>query len=405
MAERRRSGNRRNSGRTRRSRTTARHSTRPARAKINWGGGLYDHSMLFLVLFLVVFGLIMIYSTSYYTATLKMNDSMYYLKRQAIMALAGILFMLLISKVDYRILMKNMPGLPIKWPSFMLFCSILLQIYVLVAGEEYNGAKRWISLGPLGTFQPSDLAKIAIIVYIAYTIQLNPRALDSPKGFIRIAIPVGVDLALIAKENVSTALVLGLILGGVCFIASKTKWYYFLVVLFGIGVGAAILVFGEGFRMSRIQMWLDVEGMEEAFQIRQGLYAVAAGGLFGRGLGQSIQKLGYVPEAQNDWIFSIICEELGMFGACAVIFVFILLLARIFQISINAPDLFGGLIGTGVLIHVAAQVIINIAVVTNSMPSTGVALPFISYGGTSVFILLLEMGLVLSVSNRVRMEE
>ena len=132
---------------------------------------------------------------------------------------------------------------------------------------------------------------------------------------------------------------------------------------------------------------------------------MAAGGLFGRGLGQSIQKLGYVPEAQNDWIFSIICEELGMFGACAVIFVFILLLARIFQISINAPDLFGGLIGTGVLIHVAAQVIINIAVVPNSMPSTGVALPFISYGGTSVFILLLEMGLVLSVSNRVRMEE
>ena len=156
--------------------------------------------------------------------------------------------------------------------------------------------------------------------------------------------------------------------------------------------------------MERIQIWLDVENHENGFQILQGLYAIASGGLTGTGLGGSMQKLGYVPEAQNDMIFSIICEELGLFGAATVMILFGMLIWRLFMISINAPDLFGGLVGAGILIHIALQVVINIAVVTNSIPSTGIALPFISYGGTSVLVMLGEMGIALSISNQITYE-
>ena len=369
--------------------------------------GLYDHTMLLLIFFLVGFGLVMIYSTSSYAATVDKGHSMFYLKRQGLMAVMGIFAMLLLSKLDYRFWMKRLPGLSVEWPTFLLWLSVILQLYVLFFGVELNGAKRWISLGPLGTFQPSDFAKIAIILYVANLIHRNPRELDTFKGFVKIAALPVVDVALIGKENMSTAIVLILIIGGMCFIASKNRGYYFIIILIAIVGILAVLFLGEGFRMQRVNTWLNLEKIginDQTYQIMQGLYAIAAGGIFGKGLGQSTQKLGYVPEAQNDWIFSIICEELGIFGACCIILVFILLLWRMVQIAVNAPDLFSGMVCTGVIIHIAAQVLINVAVVTNSMPSTGVALPFISYGGTSVAMLLAEMGLVLSVSNRVTID-
>lgn len=367
--------------------------------------GVYDYSMLFLVILLVCFGLIMIYSTSYYSATLHKNgDSMYYLKRQALLVVAGIVVMLVISKFDYRILLKCFPRTKIHIVPFVYLVSVLLQIYVLINGVDINGAKRWISLGPLGTFQPSDFAKIATILLISYMIYLQPRALDSIKGFIRIAIYILVLIGLIGIENMSTAIVIAALLFCMCVVASRKKLYFVGMAGCGVLGALAYILFGDAFRMQRVQIWLHVEEHEKGFQILQGLYAIASGGIFGKGLGQSMQKLGYVPEAQNDMIFSIICEELGMFGAFCVILLFLLLLWRIFQIAVNAPDLFGGMICTGVMIHVAVQVIINIAVVTNSIPSTGVPLPFISYGGTSVAMLLMEMGLVLSVSNQITIE-
>lgn len=365
------------------------------------GGGFYDFSLLFLTLLLACFGLIMIYSTSYYSAVTQRGDAAYYLKRQGAMVVAGIVVMLVISKYDYRVLLKRIRKTPVRWPSILLIGSILLQFYVLVAGEEYNGAKRWINIGPLGTFQPSDFAKFAIIIYTAYMIHLHPRLLDHFKGFMRIALFVVIDIGLVGIENMSTAIIMTLILGGMCFIASRNKKYFWILIVAAVVVLVVVLNFGEGFRMARIEAWRNVETDQNGYQILQGLYAIASGGIFGRGLGQSTQKLGYIPEAQNDMIFSIICEELGVFGACCIVLLFIMMLWRIFQIAVNSKELFGGMVCVGVLLHIAAQVLLNIAVVTNTVPSTGVALPFISYGGTSVAMLLVEVGVVLSVSNRV----
>lgn len=365
----------------------------------------YDYSLLFLTLFLVCFGLIMIYSTSSYSAQLKHDDSMYYLKRQGICAIAGIIAMLLISKVDYRIFLKKLPFFRVRCVTLAYVGCLVLQTLVLIPGigKEYNGARRWLKIGPI-QFQPSDLSKVAVILFVAYMIYQHPKRINKFSGFLRVVLYIAPMIALIGKENMSTAIIIIGVTGGVCFVASKNK-KYFIVAIVGVALlAAAFLVFGEGFRMQRIEIWLDVENHEKGFQILQGLYAIASGGLTGTGLGGSMQKLGYVPEAQNDMIFSIICEELGLFGAVSVMILFGLLIWRLFIISINAPDLFGGLVGTGILIHIALQVVINIAVVTNTIPSTGIALPFISYGGTSVMLMLAEMGIALSISNQIKYE-
>lgn len=364
----------------------------------------YDYSLLFLTIFLSCFGLIMIYSTSSYTAQVKFSDEAYFLKKQLVSVVIGIIAMVAVSKIDYHIFVKKLPGLPLKLVTAGYFLAIALQTYVLFFGKEINGAKRWIPLGPLGTFQPSEVSKVVTIVFVAYIVNLLPRSLNRMGGFIRIMIFMLPIIGLIAAENLSTALVVSAISVGICFVASKKKWYYFVFGIFFVLAVVAYIFLGDAFRSVRIQVWLDVENHVQGFQILQGLYAIASGGLFGTGLGNSMQKLGFIPESHNDMIFSIICEELGLFGAVAVILLFVLLIWRLFIISINSPDLFGGLICTGILIHIAVQVIINIAVVSNSIPSTGIPLPFISYGGTSISILLAEMGLALSVSNQIRTE-
>ena len=207
----------------------------------------------------------------------------------------------------------------------------------------------------------------------------------------------------IVIENLSTAIVIVGIIVAICFVASRKKWYY--AVVGGAGVAAIAAFIGlVSFRATRFRVWLNVETEPLGYQILQGLYAIASGGIFGVGLGKSMQKLGFIPESHNDMIFSVICEELGLFGAVLLILVFVLVIWRLFIIAISSPDLFGGLICVGVLAHIAIQVIINIAVVTNSIPSTGIPLPFISYGGTSVAILLAEMGIALGVSNQIKYE-
>ncbi len=363
----------------------------------------YDYSLLFLILFLVCFGLVMIYSTSSYNAQRLLGDPAHYFGRQALFAGAGILIMIFVSKIDYHTYITNLPIIKMKPVYLLYFMCIILQTYVLIFGDVIKGAKRWIDLGPLGRFQPSELTKIAVIIFTAYIVNLAPRRLDKFTGFLKIVIFIAPLLGLILIENFSTALVVGVIMVAICFVASKKKAYYIISGLLFGAIGS-IFVFFVSYRSDRIKIWLNVETHPKGYQILQGLYAIASGGLFGKGLGESIQKLGFIPESHNDMIFSVICEELGLFGACALILLFILLIWRMFIIAINAPDLYGGLIATGVIAHIAIQVLLNIAVVTNTIPSTGIPLPFISYGGSSVMVILFEMGIVLSVSNQIKGE-
>jgi cell division protein FtsW len=363
----------------------------------------YDYSLLFLILFLVCFGLVMIYSTSSYNAQRILGDATYYLSRQALLGGAGILIMLFVSKIDYRIYIKKLPIIKIRPITILYFLCIFLQIYVIAFGNDIKGAKRWIEIGALGRFQPSELSKIAVILVTAYIVNMAPRKLDKIWGFLRVLLFISPLLGLVIAENFSTGLIIGIIMVAISFVASKKK-AYFIVSGAILGALASLMIFFVDFRSARIDAWRNVETHELGYQILQGLYAIASGGIFGKGLGESMQKLGFIPESHNDMIFSVICEELGLFGAISLILLFVLLIWRIFIIAINAPDLFGGLIATGVLAHIASQVLINIAVVTSTIPSTGIPLPFISYGGSSLMVILFEMGIVLSVSNQIKAE-
>jgi len=363
----------------------------------------YDYSLLFLVLFLICFGLIFVYSSSSYNAQRDFHDPMHFLSRQALFAGAGILVMIMVSKIDYRIYAKPLPIIKLKPLTILYFICMALQAYVLIFGNATKGSKRWIEIGSLGRFQPSELTKIAVILFTAYVVDLAPKKLDKFKGFIRVCIYIVPILALIVVANLSTTIIVCVIMVSICFVASRKNMYFIVTGLIFGGFGALMTILFP-YRSDRIEAWLHVETASNGYQILQGLYAIASGGIFGKGLGESMQKLGFIPESHNDMIFSIICEELGLFGAFALILLFILLLWRIFIIAINSTDLFGSLIATGVLAHIASQVLISIAVVTNSIPSTGITLPFISYGGSSVMVLLFEMGIVLSVSNQIKGE-
>lgn len=362
----------------------------------------YDYSLLFLTLFLVGFGLIMIYSSSSYTAPLKNLPPTHFIKQQGIAAALGLFIMVVVSKIDYRFYLRKFPVLKIRMVTLLYLICIILQIAVLRFGDKINGQRRWLDIIGI-KFQPSEISKVATILFVAYMISLAPKQLDKFGGFMKIGIYMIPLLGLIATANLSTGIVIAGIVFSMCFVASRKKGYFFWVT--GIMMGAiALFIKFESYRAERIDVWLNVETHEKGYQILQGLYAIASGGIFGVGLGESMQKMGFIPESYNDMVFTIICEELGLFGAVAIIALFVLLLWRLFIIAISAPDLFGSLIVVGVLTHIAIQVILNIAVVTNSMPATGVPLPFISYGGTSVTILLAEMGIVLSVSNQIKYE-
>lgn len=363
----------------------------------------FDYSFLFVIIFLICFGFLMLYSASSYSAQLKYGDSTYFLRKQITASLLGVVAMLFCTFVDYRWWQKYI--------NLIYFGSIVSIFLVLTPlGLEFNGARRWIGVGS-ASIQPAELVKMAVILTMAHMISQNSKHLKNWKVFLKILVYalIGAGLVAVVTSNLSSAIIIFGIAVVMLFVASPQYKIFVAVaigaiVLVGGFIGIGLLSGEAGFRFSRIMVWLDPESYasEGGYQVLQGLYAIGSGKIFGKGLGQSVQKLGFIPEAQNDYIFTIICEELGVVGAVAVIMMFIFLIRRMVVIAGNAPDLFGSMVVVGVMAHISIQVILNIAVVTNSIPNTGVTLPFISYGGTSVLFLMSEVGLVLSVSRRIK---
>lgn len=366
----------------------------------------YDYSLLFITIVINIFGLIMIYSASSYTAQLKYNDAAYFVSRQALYVFAGFILMLIASKIDYHIYSR------IAIAGYVV--AAMLMLYVTFFGRVINGKRRWISIGSF-SFQPTEVAKLAIILMISAYIVAMGKQINTWKGLLTVMAIDAPLAAIVAANNLSS----GIILVGIAFVISFVATNKYAIYAGCVGAGVALIALIRplsaalhaigilrGYQYSRIMVWLDPSSYPQdgGYQVLQGLYAIGSGGLMGKGLGESIQKMGFVPEAQNDMIFSIICEELGLFGAATLVLLFLYMLYRIFVIANSAPDLFGSLLCVGVLAHIAIQVVLNIAVVTNTIPNTGITLPFISYGGTSVLMLLIEIGIVLSVSHQIRLD-
>lgn len=374
----------------------------------------FDYSLLFIVLFLLGFGLVMIYSASSYEAFQSYEDTTYYMKKQLIAIVIGMVLMIIVANIPYHF-----------WERFALLGYVVAMALVPLVkipglGVESHGAYRWIKIPGIGlNLQPAEVAKLCMILFLATMVCKMGKGVRTMKGFlIMMAVPLPIvgEVYLITK-NLSSAIIIMGISVLMVFVASPDYKKFVIIGITGL-TAVAVLVFvivsasmsGEGaghWRSARIVAWLDPESAAQGkgFQTLQALYAIGSGGVWGKGLGQSMQKLSFLPEAQNDMIFSIICEELGLFGAIAIIIMFVMLLWRMMVIANNATDLFGAMLVVGVMGHIAIQAILNIAVVTNSIPNTGISLPFISYGGSSVMFLLIEIGLVLSVAKRIQLKE
>ncbi len=361
-----------------------------------------DVSLWFALLFLLGFGLVMIYSASSYTAFSDYGDQMYYLKRQAVAVGLGLIAMLVVSRIPYHF-----------WERFsvlgVLASAVLICLVKTPLGVESHGARRWIKTGIPGfNLQPAEVTKLAIILFLAVLICKMGSAIRTWKGLGIMIAPPFLLFLMIWKitNNMSSALIVMAIAAIMVFVASPDYKKFVLLAIFAIAAAIGLVLLIKytdilgSFRAGRIRVWLDPESDpdDKGFQTLQALYAIGSGGIRGKGLGQSMQKLSFLPESQNDMIFSIICEELGLLGAASIMLMFTILIWRMMIIANNAMDLFGGMLVSGVIAHIAVQAILNVAVVTNTIPNTGISLPFISYGGSSVIFLLIEMGLVFSVA-------
>ena len=369
----------------------------------------FDYSLLAILICLICFGLVMLYSTSSYSAMMKQNgDSLFYFKRQVLFCIVGLIGMWIVSRIDYHWYFER--------SKFFYFISIFMMCLVKTPlGKEVNGAKRWIKLPFEQQLQPAEIAKIAIILFIPALICTMGREIKTLEGIVKVLAwgAFSAAVVFIITENLSTAIiVMGITCIMIFVVHPKTRIFIIIavgIILIGI-VGARVLGMAMetsgNFRLRRILVWLNPEkyASEGGYQIMQALYAIGSGGFFGKGLGNSAQKM-IIPEVQNDMILSIICEELGVFGAIMVLILFGMLLYRLLFIAQNAPDLYGSLVVSGIFAHIALQVILNVMVVINCIPTTGITLPFISYGGTSVLFLMAEMGLALGVSSKIKIAE
>lgn len=353
-----------------------------------------DFTLLITILLLLSIGLIMLLSASSPSALSESGNSYSYFFRQAIFAVAGLFMMWVISNIDYRFYQK--------YYKLAYIIAFLLLLAVPLVGTEVNGAKRWINITESFSFQPSEMAKLLMIIFYAGILVKNRDELNKyGKGFFKHIIMVApiIVLLLIEPHFSASMIIIGIV--AIMMIVAGCKFWHFLVSGLVVGVPGIIgLILLEPYRLQRVTTflnpWSDPTG--DGWQVIQSLYAIGSGGLFGAGLGESKQKYLYIPEPHNDFIFSILAEELGFIGCAVVIILFAIFIWRGILIAMKSPDMFGSLIAIGITAQVAIQVIINIAVVTSSMPATGMPLPFFSYGGTSLFILLCEMGVLLNIS-------
>ncbi|HIV53663.1 MAG TPA: putative lipid II flippase FtsW [Candidatus Mediterraneibacter norwichensis] len=373
-------------------------------------GQYFDFDMLLVIVFLMCFGLVMLYSASAYEAQVdvQLQDDMYYFSKQALIGAAGFVVMFIVSRIDYHI-----------YGAFAVEIYVVSMILMALVrtplGVTLNGARRWIRLPGNLTLQPAEITKIAVILFISYELCRMGKKAYKMAGIVRILVfgAIAAGGVLFLTDNLSTAIIVMAITCILIFVIHP-KTRPFLIIIGAAVAAAAILIAvlaataanSDNFRIQRIISWLNPEATADSgsFQVLQGLYAIGSGGFFGKGLGNSTQKLGAIPEAQNDMILVVICEELGVFGAIIIFVLFGLLLYRLMFIAKNAPDLYGSLIATGIFAHIALQVVFNVAVVTGLLPTTGITLPFISYGGTAILFLMAEMGIALGISRRIKLE-
>lgn len=369
--------------------------------------GKFDYVILIITLLLLAVGLIVLLSASAPKSLSEGDGSYAYFIRQGEIALAGLVFMMILSKMDYRILKK------FKWILYIGTVVILIAVGVSSAGLGTKGAVRWIQIGPI-RLQPSEFAKVSLIIFYA-TILSDTKDKGKSKsiwsGFLKpIILFAPIAFAIFVLQNhFSATFIIGMIMCVQMFVAGSRLTYFFGAGGIGV-VGAATYLLTKSltgaessgnFRSARIQTWLDLENADpigDAWQITQSLYAIGSGGMFGSGLGNSKQKYLYLPEPQNDFIFAVLAEELGYIGCLAVIILFLIFIWRGILIAMRARDTFGSLIAIGIVSLIGIQAIINIAVVTNTIPVTGMELPFFSYGGTAILVNLTAVGILVNIS-------
>lgn len=366
-----------------------------------WLKGKVDISFLALVSILLTAGLLMLFSASYAYALANEGNSYHFIIRQLIFAVIGFVVMLLVSKINYRFWRKFV------WLLYGITIALLAALLILPPMVPGATQKRWFVIGPI-SFQPSEIAKFAIILVFAHLISKNYKKMGTFKfGILTLGAFLAVVSALVVFETHISATIIIFCIGIAMMIIGGCKLRYIL-----IGAGAAValvavVVFVSGYGISRITNWFNPweNPAGAGYQTIQSLLAIGSGGIFGRGFGQSRQKYLWVPEPQNDFIFSIVCEELGLIGAMVIVLLFCALVWRGFSIAMKSPDKFGSLLSVGITFQVGVQSMLNFFVVTNTLPNTGISLPFFSYGGTALLILLFEMGIVLSVSRGSNLEK
>ncbi len=357
--------------------------------------GRLDITFLAFVLILLTVGLVMLFSASYAYSYEQYQNSYKFITRQAGFALGGVLLMLGISKIDYHFWRK------LTWPVFLVSTALLVILLILPPMVKNMDVKRWFVIGPLN-FQPSEIAKFSIILVFATLISANYRMMKNFKFLVVLIGILGLTCVLVVLEPHLSATILIFLIGIVLMIVGGLQKRYIVgggisaAGLVGLAIATGLISYGS----DRFKYWLDpwLDPQNKGFQTIQSLLAIGSGGILGRGIGMSRQKYLWVPEPHNDFIFAIVCEELGLVGAMFIIVLFALLVWRGFTIAMRSPDKFGSLLAIGLTFQVGLQAMLNIWVVTNTMPNTGISLPFFSYGGTSLLILLAEMGIVLSVS-------